>query len=158
MSQSLSTTSTKLPTIPEYFQRFVNKNVDLETETSIPCPFHHEQKGKSFTYSPSKGIFRCWGACHTGGDVYELHRLNFRLRTKAEAKKSLNLIYGIDEMEFSMEKPEVHVRESVVNEKVLYGKALRCARTITDKVELVQIMSVVPVDIAQLENYVNRRV
>lgn len=158
MSQSSSTTSMKLPTIPEYFQRFVNSKIDLETETSIPCPFHHEQKGKSFTYSPFKRIFRCWGACHTGGDVYELHRLNFKFKTKAEAKKSLNQIYGINELEFSMEKPEVHVRESVVNEKVLYGKALRCARTVADKVELAQIMSVVPVEVEQLESYVNRRI
>ncbi len=31
------------------------------------CPFHHERTA-SFTVSPSKGIFYCFG-CHTGGDV-----------------------------------------------------------------------------------------
>ncbi len=31
------------------------------------CPFHHE-KTASFTVSPHKEIFYCFG-CHTGGDV-----------------------------------------------------------------------------------------
>ena len=32
-----------------------------------PCPFHHEKTG-SFTVSPHKEIFYCFG-CHVGGDV-----------------------------------------------------------------------------------------
>lgn len=32
-----------------------------------PCPFHHETDA-SFTISPEKGIFYCFG-CHAGGDV-----------------------------------------------------------------------------------------
>lgn len=33
------------------------------------CPFHHE-KTASFTVSPTKGLFYCYG-CHVGGDVFK---------------------------------------------------------------------------------------
>lgn len=33
------------------------------------CPFHQE-KTPSFTVNPEKGLWRCYGACQTGGDVF----------------------------------------------------------------------------------------
>jgi len=59
---------------------FIKKNISIETVVSeyttlkragnylkARCPFHHE-KTASFTISPGKEIFYCFG-CHQGGDV-----------------------------------------------------------------------------------------
>lgn len=38
-----------------------------------PCPFHDSTSGTSFTVSPSKGVYHCFG-CGAGGDVIDLLR------------------------------------------------------------------------------------
>lgn len=145
-----------LPSIPEYFKRYVNSNIDLNTETSIPCPFHHEEHGKSFTYSPTKKVFRCWGACHTGGDVIALHQLNHKYKTRDEAKRSLYAMFEIDNKP-SFRKKEVTVNEEEVKERVAYANALRVAKTVDDWIELDYIMSFYPIDVEKLEVFANVR-
>lgn len=145
-----------LPTIPEYFKKYVNPNIDLETENSIPCPFHKEVHGKSFTYSPSKKIFRCWGACHTGGDVIELHRLTNKIKTREEAKISLYEMCGVD-MRPTFTKRVVTANPEEVKERVAYANALRAAKTLEDWVELDYIMSFYPLDVNRLEVFTNVR-
>ncbi len=52
----------------------VSEYVSFEnTSTRSPkarCPFH-EERTPSFTVSPEKGTWRCWGACSDGGDVFK---------------------------------------------------------------------------------------
>ena len=64
--------SNKLPSIPAYYQTYVDPKVNLENTPSIPCTFHNEVSGKSFSYSNTLNVWRCWGACHCGGDVIDL--------------------------------------------------------------------------------------
>ena len=57
------------------------------------CPFHQE-KTPSFTVSPAKQIFHCFG-CHQGGNVFsfimEMEKINF-----VEAVKVIGEIVGIE--------------------------------------------------------------
>lgn len=57
------------------------------------CPFHHE-KTASFTVSPHKGIFYCFG-CHSGGDVVAFITKAERC-TPLEAVKHLAERHGIE--------------------------------------------------------------
>lgn len=143
----------RLPTIPEYFKKYVNANIDLDIDNAIPCPFHHEEHGKSFTWSPTKKVFRCWGACHTGGDVINLHKLNYRFKTREEAKKSLYEMYQISDTPTFVRK-EVEANPTEVRNRVAYANAISMAKTIDDYIELDYIMSMSPVDTARLETFV----
>lgn len=82
------------------------------------CPFHDEKTG-SFTVSPSKGIYKCFGCGKSG------HAVNFIMDIEqcsyVEALKTIGKRYGIqiEERELSKEEQQVHDdRESmfVVNE------------------------------------------
>jgi DNA primase len=57
------------------------------------CPFHTE-KTPSFHVNPEKGLWRCWGACGTGGDVFsfiqKIESLSF-----PEAAEKLARRYGL---------------------------------------------------------------
>ena len=104
----MSKVNSKYPSVPQYFKQYVDSKVDLDVTPSIPCPFHHEVNGKSFTYSKQLGVWRCWGACHCGGNVVDLHKLNYRIKSRAEAEESLCRLLGIKmEVKFSIEKEEV---------------------------------------------------
>ncbi|MCQ2348108.1 MAG: DNA primase [Paludibacteraceae bacterium] len=82
------------------------------------CPFHDEKTG-SFTVSPSKGIYKCFGCGKSGhavGFIMEIEQCSYVEAVKTIAKK-----YGIviEERELSKEEQQVHDdRESmfVVNE------------------------------------------
>lgn len=142
----------KLPSIPRYFKMYVDPNIDLEVTSNIPCPFHMEKTGKSFSYSKQLNVWRCFGACHCGGDVIELHRLNYRLKNRDEAKQSLYKILGIslvDEIKF--DKEEVHVDEKEVQRRRAYAVAVSIAKTPDDWDELDYILSNVPYDVGELE-------
>ena len=143
--------------IPEYYKRFCDPDVDLNIERSIPCKFHNEQHGKSFSYSPEKHIFRCWGQCHCGGGVVQLHKLNFHLRTDEEAEESLCAILGIEpsKKEFGV-LPEVHVNEENVKLRTLTARAIRKAKSVDQWLELDYIMSKVPVSVEDLEVFCNK--
>lgn len=137
--------------IPEYYKRFINSQVDLSIETKQCCPFHKEDT-PSFSYSPERGTWRCFGACHVGGDVIDLHRKNFNLPDRATAKQSLYAILGVkQEVNFERQKPTVNELE--VTHRLIYARAIEAAKTIDDWLELDYIMSFYPVDYDWLESF-----
>lgn len=148
----------KLPTIPQYYTQYVDSKVDLSETPYQPCPFHGEVNGRSFSFSRQMGIWRCFGACHSGGDVIDLHRLNYRLKTKDEALKSLCALYGITldvKPDFKIETPEVDERE--VYRRRALAVAMSLAKTADDYIELDYIVSKVPYDVKDLEIFCSSR-
>lgn len=150
--------SNKLPSIPAYYQTYVDPKVNLENTPSIPCTFHNEVSGKSFSYSNTLNVWRCWGACHCGGDVIDLHRLNYKLKNREEAKKSLYSICGISvEDTLTFEKEEVKVNDNEVHRLRVYSAAVKVANTPDDWDELDYIVSKVPYSVEELEVFCNTR-
>lgn len=148
----------ELPSIPAYFKTYVDPNIDLEVTPQLPCPFHDEKSGKSFSYSRQLGIWRCFGACHCGGDVIDLHRLNYRMKTRDEALQALCKIYGVEmHKDLTFEKKEVNVDLREVHRKRVYAAAVSLAKTPDDYVELDYIMSKVPYDVTELEVFCSTR-
>lgn len=143
-----------LISIPEYYKRFINGSVDLSIEPKQCCPFHKEDT-PSFSYSPERGTWRCFGACHVGGDVIDLHKKNFKLASREEAKLSLMHILGIkEEVTFVRERPEANMEE--VRKRSIYRKAVQCAATPEDYEELDYIMSFYPLNVQKLETFIRR--
>lgn len=152
--------SSKLPSIPEYFKQFVDSTVDLEVTPSIPCPFHKETHGKSFSYSKALGIWRCFGACHSGGDVIALHKLNKHFKSREEAASSLYKIYGVtftEELESLMEDRKVEPDLTDAHRRRVYSAALRVAKTPDDYDDLDYILSKYPFDVKELEVFCSSR-
>lgn len=71
------------------------------------CPFHNE-KTPSFTVSPTKGFYKCFG-CGKGGDaidfVMEVEKLNYLEALKYLAKK-----YGIEVQEEELSEDELRIQ------------------------------------------------
>ena len=86
------------------------------------CPFHNE-KTPSFTVSPSKGIFKCFG-CGKGGNsvnfIMEIEHLNY-----FEALKYLGKKYGIDVKERELSTEEVKQNDDRESMMVLNAWAQR---------------------------------
>lgn len=147
----------KLLSIPEYFKTYVDPSIDLSVTHNIPCPFHNEQHGKSFTYSPDKNLWRCWGACHFGGDVISLHQLHHRIKTREQAKVSLYKLLGLKLEETAQFIPkEVHIDKIAVERKSLYSKACSLATTPEAYVDLDYILSQVPFEVDDLKNFIQK--
>jgi hypothetical protein len=147
-----------LPSIPDYYRMYVDPKVDLNTTPSQPCPFHNEKVGKSFSFSKQLGKWRCFGQCHCGGGVIELHQLNYRLKTKEDARKSLYQLCGIDYTEsISFEKKEVSVDIDNVYRRRLYSLAVNLAKDPDSWLELDYILSKVPYDVKELEVFCSVR-
>lgn len=144
----------KLPTIPQYYKQYVDPSVDLNINSSQPCPFHNEKTGKSFSYSKQLNIWRCFGQCHCGGDVIDLHRLNYKLKSREEAKASLYNILGIEyTASLSFEKEDIEVDEVDVHRRRVYSLAVTVATKPDDWLELDYILSKVPYDVHELEMF-----
>ncbi|MCM1215107.1 MAG: CHC2 zinc finger domain-containing protein [Lachnospiraceae bacterium] len=148
----------RLPTIPQYFKQYVDSKVDLETTPQIACPFHDEKTGRSFSYSKQLGIWRCFGACHCGGDVIDLHRLNYRMKTRDEARRAMYSMYGISlKEELNFDKKRVEVNMADVHRRRVYAAAVQLAKTPDDYLELDYIVSKVPYDVKELEVFCSSR-
>ena len=105
-------------TIPEYFKQFINEKIDLDVTPKICCPFHEEDT-PSFSYSASKGVWRCFGACNFGGDVYALHQKKFHFSKRSEAIADLNKRLGIKEEEILEEELSVKpVHENKITDRI----------------------------------------
>ena len=141
-------------TIPEYFKKYVDDTIDLEKTPSIRCPFHNETSGKSFSYSSKLGIWRCFGACHSGGDVIDLHRLNRKIVTREKALVDYNRMLGIKfDASIIFEKKEIKVNEREVHRNRLYASAIRLAKNVDDYLELDYILSKVPFEVEEMESF-----
>ena len=148
----MSEINEQLPSIPTYYKMYVDPNVNLEITPSQPCPFHDEKTGKSFSYSKQLNIWRCFGQCHCGGDVIDLHKLNYRLKSREEAKKSLFQILGISyKPNLTFEKKEIKVDDKDVYRRRVYSLAVSLAKEPEAWLELDYILSKVPYDVKELE-------
>ena len=148
-----------LITIPEYFSRFIDPTINLDLTPKICCPFHQEDT-PSFSYSPDKGIWRCFGACHFGGDVVAMHQKHYNLRTREEAEKSLYRLLGYNvsaSKGLILDRPAPRANEREVAFKSAYAKALLVARTPDDWDALDYIMGQYPQDVQMLEVFYNER-
>lgn len=146
----------RLPTIPEYYADLIDNSVDLTAVPKQCCPFHKEDT-PSFSYSPAKGVWRCFGGCHCGGDVIDLHRKNYHLRTREEAKKSLNKLYGIVER---VEVPKYAEHDYYVNDTRVFDNATyitvrKKANTVERWLELDYVMSQTPVETYALDELIH---
>lgn len=144
--------------IPTYYQRYVDKNINLNDTRNIPCKFHGEVNGKSFTFSPEKHVWRCWGACHCGGGVVQLHRLNYRLRSDEEARASLQKILGVhvDKTAQLIHPKQVEPDTKGSELNALIAKCERHAKTPKQWVELDYVMSQYPVEKEKLELFLEQ--
>lgn len=148
----------KLPTVPQYYAQYVDSKVDLNATPYQACPFHNETNGRSFSYSKQMGIWRCFGACHCGGNVVDLHKLNYHFKTYEEAEKSLCSLYGIEfDEEVSFEETPVEVDQNDVYRRRVLACAMNLAHTPEDYVELDYIVSKVPYEVKDLEIYCSVR-
>ena len=145
-----------LISIPEYFTRFIDPSIDLNRTPKICCPFHEEDT-PSFSYSAEKGVWRCFGACKTGGDVIAMHQKNYKLRTRREAEDSLYKLLGISTKERFRRVEPGKADEKAVAFRAAYAKANMVAKTVEDWDELDYIMSQYPPDTQKLEAFYNCR-
>lgn len=137
----------RLPSIPEYYRDLIDRKVDLTTEPKQCCPFHSENT-PSFSYSREHEKWRCFGACHCGGDVIDLHRKNYKLHTRKEAEESLCGIYHVDKRDVILKKDSYldYVNEKRVSSTVLYNEAILKADRPDRWLQLDYVMSKYPVE------------
>lgn len=141
-------------TVPEYFQRYIDSAIDLNKQPKICCPFHGEDT-PSFSYSPEKGVWRCFGSCKIGGDVYKLHQKFRGFKTYNEAVENLHRELGVSLVKLGADP--IYVDEKDVEFKVLLNKANRLSMTPDEWLELDDIMSQYPPSISDLEDLIERR-
>lgn len=141
-----------LPTIPEYYKKFIDKDVDLRLNPKQCCPFHKEDT-PSFSYSAEREVWRCFGACKCGGDVIALHQKLRHIQTRKEAKQSLESIYGIKQtmQETSFDTEPATVNSLRLELEMVYQKALILANKPERWIELDYAMSKYPVEAVELE-------
>ena len=146
----------RLPSIPEYYRDFIDARVNLNSEPKQCCPFHNEDT-PSFSYSAEKEIWHCFGSCHTGGDVIDLHRKNYKFRTRKEAEISLCELYQVDRSKQyeRFESYQDYVNDERVRSKTLYNLAILKANTPDRWDALDYILSQYPVEEYKLQELVD---
>ena len=137
--------------IPDYFRKYYSQDFDLNTRFIDKagrsyragkrcCPFHKEDT-PSFSYDHERGIWMCFGKCHTGGDVIRAHQLNFKLGSREEAIQSLAMLEHIqlDVVDFS--EDEIKYRKGKVTLGIIENQAISTAKEYEDILELDYIMT-----------------
>lgn len=90
--------------------------------------------------------------------MIELHKLNYRMKTRDEAKRALYNLYGIPlTVGLKFEKKTVEVNMEEVHSRRVYAAAIKLAKTPDDYLELDYIMSKVPYDVKELEVFCSAR-
>ncbi len=67
------------------------------------CPFHNENR-PSFSIDTQYGLWRCWGSCNTGGDVFSFYKRFFNV-SFGEAVEAIAKLYDVT-IELSPEEEE----------------------------------------------------
>lgn len=147
----------RFPTIPEYYKEAINPNVDLVTNPKQCCPFHREDT-PSFSYSPEKMVWSCFGACHAiGKDVIEMHRRNYKLNTREEAEASLRYVCQFPKIAPKrLVREQILINEAETEQKQLEQEAIILADRPERWLELDYIMSKFPVSTFELRDIVNK--
>lgn len=141
--------ATLLPSIPEYYARFIDSTVDLNRTPKVCCPFH-EELTPSFSFSSDRGVWRCFGACKTGGDVVAMHQRHYRIRTRRDAEASLYKVMGLVA---PVAVPELHqgmADDHAIQLRASIAKATLVSESPDDWDALDYIMSQYPVDVERL--------
>ena len=143
----------RLPSIPEYYKDFIDSSVDLLQNPKQCCPFHQEDT-PSFSYSDEKGKWRCFGSCHCGGDVVDLHRKNYHMMTRKQAEDSLCELYKVDKSLIIRDNNSYldFVNEDRIHSKTLYNLCILKANTVERWLQLDYVMSKFPVNDEDLQD------
>ena len=75
------------------FLDLVSENEDLKRQGRLYkalCPFHNENT-PSFIVDPEKNIWRCFGACSVGGDIFSFLMKKLYLKQQANHDQEIQL-------------------------------------------------------------------
>lgn len=146
----------RLPTVVEYYSEYINPGVNLASNPKQCCPFHKEDT-PSFSYNIRTGRWFCFGRCHSGGDVIDMHQRWYHFDTRDEAENDLRTKYNVkkqaslDALVNTKEVPEENVLDNVT-----YARALALANTPERWLELDYAMSKSPYDRLNLLDLIAR--
>lgn len=144
--------------IPDYFSKYIDSKVDLNSTPKVCCPFHQEEL-PSFSYSAAMNKWRCFGACHVGGDVIALHQKNKHLKNRQEAYSDLCKLEGYTvEDVFNPQESKfdnIQLDEIEITNSSLYNSIIYKLTTPEQWIELDEIMSEYPIDQERLKEYGN---
>ena len=106
-----------LISIPEYYKKYIDRNIDLNKTPKVASPFRNETR-PSFSYSIQKGIWKDFGGKKEGGDVISLHKAWRKFRTYDEAMYSLAQILSINvEKILTFDIQTIELKEAGISEK-----------------------------------------
>lgn len=137
----------RLPTVIEYYSEYISNGVNLAAAPKQCCPFHKEDT-PSFSYNINTGRWFCFGRCHRGGDVIDMHQLWFHFNTRAEAENDLRIKYNARKSTTlqDLANEERYIPEDNILNNVTYARALALANTPERWLELDYAMSKAPYD------------
>lgn len=146
--------------IPTYYKTDIDPSVDLNSIVgSIPCKFHNEKHGASFSYSKEKKVCSCFGRCHFTEDVIGLHQRWHKLESREEAIDSLCNRLGIEKGRIGLVRAKDEIKFYEVEKTSLLNKCERLAKDIETILELDYLMSQLKSDselIEDLKQFVER--
>ncbi|MFH1328121.1 MAG: CHC2 zinc finger domain-containing protein, partial [Candidatus Bathyarchaeota archaeon] len=58
------------------------------------CPFHGDETTVSFSVNKKTGLWKCFGTCHEGGNVFQFHAKRFN-KSLSECEKDINVAMGL---------------------------------------------------------------
>lgn len=141
----------RLPTVVEYYSEYINPGVNLAANPKQCCPFHKEDT-PSFSYDVRTGRWRCFGQCHTGGDVVDMHQRWFHFNSRNEADNDLRMKYGVarpNKIDALLQ--DTYIQEDRMEDNLSYARAVALADTPERWLALDYAMSKSPFDRIDLD-------